>query len=295
MRLLAPAKINLHLRVAPPDGSGFHSLLSWMCTVSLFDTLSIDRADTTSIHLTSDDPGLACDDSNLVIRAAKSTLNELAPGQRGLDIHLQKRIPSGGGLGGGSSDAARTLLGLNALWKLDWPIQRLARLSAALGSDVPFFLFGPSSLCTGRGQMVQPVSRPRPKWAVLFLPALALPTPAVYRKFDEMKLGHSDALTLPPDWSSWTQESAKPLLGRLVNDLEAPALALAPELRSLRQDLEREFGRAVRMSGSGSSLFTLFDESDEAKSAVARMKERPGVRVLTTELAPVIEDDLAVP
>src|SRR5262245_1822728 len=115
MRVLAPAKLNLHLRVAPLDSSGFHPLLSWMCTAGLFDTLTIQPADGTVVWLTCDDSKLACDAGNLVVRAA-CVLQDQVRGGFGAEIHLQKQILIGGGLGGGSSDAARTLLALNQLW-----------------------------------------------------------------------------------------------------------------------------------------------------------------------------------
>jgi 4-diphosphocytidyl-2-C-methyl-D-erythritol kinase len=309
MRLLAPAKINLHLRVGPVESTGFHPLMSWFCAVGLFDTLTFHQSTVSvepanAVSLTCDDPALLCDQTNLIIRAANAIQDEIVrstPGQSvappridRFAVRLKKRIPSGGGLGGGSSDAARTLLGLNRLWKLDWPVSRLARLSAALGSDVPFFLFGPSSVCTGRGEIVHPIARPRPRWVVLILPGYAISTPAVYRKFDEMRLGDRDAIERQPDWKQWADLSAGPLLSRLVNDLEPPAMALCPELAKLRSDIEASIARPVRMSGSGSSLFTLFDENDEALSAAARIEEQYQVRTLATELAPPrIEDDLS--
>jgi 4-diphosphocytidyl-2-C-methyl-D-erythritol kinase len=240
-----------------------------------------------------DDPTLPCDASNLIIRAAKAVVDELGAARSQLHVRLEKRIPTGGGLGGGSSDAARTLLGLNRLWKLNWQTSRLAQIASTLGSDVPFFLSGPSSVCSGRGEIVQPIARPRPRWAVLILPDYAISTPAVYRKFDEMRLADRAAIERQPDWQQWAELSAGPLLARLANDLEPPAFALCPELARLRPQIEQSIGRPVRMSGSGSSLFTLFDENAEALSNAARIEEQHGVRTLTTELAPpAIEDDL---
>ncbi|HMB95801.1 MAG TPA: 4-(cytidine 5'-diphospho)-2-C-methyl-D-erythritol kinase, partial [Tepidisphaeraceae bacterium] len=262
MQLLAPAKINLHLRVAPVDGSGFHPLLSWMCTVALFDTLTVERSK--SLALSCDDPRLPCDDTNLVIRATKLMQQahlqtpvpqrSEGPDAFALRMHLQKRIPSGGGLGGGSSDAARTLLGINRLWNLRLTLAQLSSIAANLGSDVPFFLHGPSSVCTGRGEIVRPISRPKPRAAVLILCSYAIATPAVYRKFDEMRLGDRAAIDREPDWQEWTDFSAGPLLQKLANDLEPPAMAICPQLAKLRGEIENLLDRPVRMSGSGSSL-----------------------------------------
>src|SRR4051812_3806104 len=157
MRLLAPAKINLHLRVFRARSDGFHPLLSWMCTVGLFDTLEIQRG-SNGIALTCDDPTIPCDARNLVHRAAQLILADRAQKptalpwgdvtrdgatSQGVKIHLHKQIPSGGGLGGGSSDGARTLIGLNRFFGANLALQDLSLLAARLGSDVPFFLYGP--------------------------------------------------------------------------------------------------------------------------------------------------------
>lgn len=292
MLLLAPAKINLHLRVAPADGSGFHPLLTWMCTVRLFDTLTIEQAQAGQIRLECDDPTLPCNSTNLVLRAAEA-LSSLVQPTSGIQMRLQKRIPVGGGLGGGSSDAARVLLGLHRLWNLNWPIDRLTQIAAELGSDVPFFLYGPSSVCTGRGQHVLPVSCPKPRWATLVLPGHALPTAEVYRQFDRLGLGDPLAVSAQPPWEQWAELSAGPLLRLLRNDLEPAAFTLNPSLASLQRHLEQTLGRPVRMSGSGSSLFTLYDERFEAEQAAQLARNRHGVTALAVEIAPQLEDDLS--
>jgi 4-diphosphocytidyl-2C-methyl-D-erythritol kinase len=210
-----------------------------------------------------------------------------------VDAMLRKTIPLGAGLGGGSSDAARTLMGLSRFWRADWPTQRLAEVAATLGSDVPFFLYGPSSVCTGRGEVVRPVSPPGvAKWAVLMLPDVHMPTPAVYRMFDEMNLGFDAEMRDEPDWEQLATLGAKELLPRLVNDLERPAFEIRPELGTLRADVELHVRRPVRMSGSGSSLFTLFDEQREAELAADDISARTKVRALAVEVAPKADDDL---
>jgi len=319
MRLFAPAKINLHLRVAPLEGGaaaadGFHPLLSWMCTVGLFDTLLFDiLLDDTllerlsaplGISLCCDDPNLACDHTNLIVRAADAVVRTAGEGgppsrdQGRLSMQLQKRIPAGGGLGGGSSDAARTVLGLDRLWNLRWPTQKLSEVAATLGSDVAFFCHGPSSICTGRGQIVRPIAIPSPRWVLLILPPISVPTGLVYRRFDEL-LSESDceqlaaAVAIEPPWDEWARLPAEALLPKLVNDLERPAFDLHPELNRTRGDVEQTLGRIVRMSGSGSSLFTLFDEHAAADNAAAMVAARFGVRAMALPLAPVIDDDMA--
>jgi 4-diphosphocytidyl-2-C-methyl-D-erythritol kinase len=320
MRVLAPAKLNLHLRVSPIDQSGFHPLMSWMCTIALFDTLTIEPADTTHVSLTCDDSSLPCDNTNLVVRAAhalaKAVEHPHAGAERtraapdsvlldeekirgdastlcpGVKVHLEKRIPTGGGLGGGSSDAARTLLALNRLWKLNWDTERLAPIAAQLGSDVPFFLYGSSSICTARGEVVRPITAPRPRAALLILPDFPMATPAVYRKFDELRLGSREAVDSPAPVDGWTKLDARELLQELVNDLEAPAFEICPQLGQLRERFEDDLGRPVRMSGSGSTLFTLFDEMPEAELPAAHIGDRQRMKTAVVPIAPPIADDL---
>jgi 4-diphosphocytidyl-2-C-methyl-D-erythritol kinase len=191
-------------------------------------------------------------------------------------------------LGGGSSDAARTLLALDALDGAGWPAERLSPIAATLGSDVPFFVYGPSAVCTGRGEVVRPVAPPRPRWAVLVLPPIHMPTPAVYRQFDAMGLGRTRDIDVEPDWAAWTSMSSAELLPALVNDLEAPAFAISPGLGELRAGCERTVGRVVRMSGSGSSLFTLYDAEPEARDAAMRIGTNHGVRAEAVELCPAV-------
>jgi 4-diphosphocytidyl-2-C-methyl-D-erythritol kinase len=316
VKLLAPAKINLHLRVAPATKDGFHPLLSWMCTVGLFDTLILNRAAEAGVRLRCDDPALPCDGSNLVVRAAVAMqgavpwqgIGSRTVGEDGLAIELQKRIPTGGGLGGGSSDAARAVLGLNELWELNLPTDQLSAISATLGSDVAFFCHGPSSICSGRGQIVRPIGVPVTRWVLLVLPSMAVPTGPVYRRFDEL-LSEDDrrslvrAVEIEPDWEQWRALQAEKLLQNLVNDLERPAFDLHPALARLRIELEQYLGRIVRMSGSGSSLFTLYDDGLAAEEAAAKINKGAvnkgainkgvGSRAVAVMLAPRIEDDLA--
>jgi 4-diphosphocytidyl-2-C-methyl-D-erythritol kinase len=281
MRLQAPAKINLHLRIGPPRADGFHPLLSWMTTIGLFDTLTFDDGDAGNISMTCDEPRLPCDDRNLVVKAAKLLRGDPTQSVR---IHLQKKIPHGGGLGGGSSDAAFTLLGLNRFWHLDKPVESLDELAAKLGSDINFFLHGPSSICRGRGELVRPVATPAvAKWALLMLPAMSMPTPAVYRQFDQMKLGRPEDVDIEPDWNRWALLPSQDLLPLLVNDLEAPAFAIQPALGKLRETIEKTMVRPVRMSGSGSSLFTLYDDRSEAEAAAAKIANQNRCRTMAFE------------
>jgi 4-diphosphocytidyl-2-C-methyl-D-erythritol kinase len=280
MRILSPAKINLHLRVGPRSADGFHPLLSWMCTVGLHDTIEMSAASNPGIQLKCDRPDVPVDETNLIVRAGR-TLGD----QRGADVTLQKNVPMGGGLGGGSSNAAFALIGFNQIWNLNFSMNQLAEIGARLGSDVPFFLHGPSSVCAGRGERVMPIPKPAAKFAVLFFPKLSMSTAAVYRRFDEMKLGSHQAVTPQPDWIAWTKLPAGELLKVLVNDLEAPAFSLQPELDELRRRIEKRIGRIVRMTGSGSTLFTLADHRQDAAAAAAEVR-RDSINAELFELPP---------
>jgi 4-diphosphocytidyl-2-C-methyl-D-erythritol kinase len=262
--------------------------------------------------LSCSDPGLPVDGSNLVTRAAKALadvvqqhgsqvgegLTAASSTEEEASAFLVKRIPRGAGLGGGSSDAAATLIGLNRLWKLNWPVGRLMSIAAGLGSDVPFFLSGNSSVCSGRGEHVRPIDPPAmlgvKMGATLITPPFELATPAVYRQFDEMGLGNNQLLTDQPDWSAWTKCSAKELMPLLVNDLEPAAFALRPELGELRAKLEGELSRPVRMSGSGSSLFVLCDDAEEAKSQARWVREKLGIGAMDVEVAPARVSDALI-
>jgi 4-diphosphocytidyl-2-C-methyl-D-erythritol kinase len=294
MRLLCPAKINLHLRVGPLRADGFHSLLSWFCTAGLYDTLVMEPSGDAKLPLITlkcDQAEIPTDDRNLVVKIAHGWAEQSShiPDASLIPLHadLQKRIPAGAGLGGGSSDGARALLGLNSLWNTHQSLDVLANFSARFGSDLPFFFFGPSSICTGRGEHVRAISRPKPRWVLLMLPSIHMPTAQVYKTFDAMKLGRWEDVETVPDWNAWSNLDAPELLECLVNDLEPPAFAISPALSEHRNIAQTLLGRTVRMSGSGSSLFTLYDRQDEAESAASRLKnDNRFDRIDCVELAP---------
>ena len=335
MRVLAPAKINLHLRVGPPRGDGFHPLLSWMTTAGLFDTLTfvrqghgrtpdkddarrpspddVDTRSPTAIRpifaLSCSDPSLpVTTEGNLVTRVAialadtrrfmlgsrvgegstaRGAENAREPGA--VSAFLNKRIPQGAGLAGGSSDAVATLKALSRLWKLDWSTDRLARFGERFGSDLSFFFAETgSAICTGRGEIVRPVAPPDiARWAVLVLPKLASSTPAVYRRFDEMNLGDERHVNEEPDFGAWSKLPSADLMLRLANDLEAPAFALTPALGEVWTTVGRHLARPFRMSGSGSSLFSLCDSTEEAESLARRVKKELNIDAVGVQIAPM--------
>jgi len=307
-----------------------------MSTVGLFDMLTIDRSHG-GLAFSCDSPAVPCDASNLVVKAVAALADSMAKGTSagliaswasskhltekemseeardldreprnreggattdfGLKVALQKRIPVGAGLGGGSSDGAFTLLALNHLWNLNWPRQRLMEIAKSIGSDVPFFLDGPSAICRGRGEEVEKLEasggeRPGGKWVTIMFWPRPMPTPLVYRKFDELRLGKESNLSPEPPWRQWVKLASRDLLPQLVNDLETAAFAIDPQLGKVRAELESLLSRPVRMSGSGSSLFSLYDQQAEAEVAGRLVSERHGLQVFTVELAPLMADSL---
>src|SRR3954452_13473605 len=180
VRVWAPAKVNLHLEVLGRRPDGYHELATLMVAVSLQDTLEFRDDPSGAVRLSGDQPDLAAGPDNLVCRAAE-LVRRRAGHAGGVSVTLRKRIPLAAGLAGGSSDAAATLAGLNRLWRLGRSNAELARLGAEIGSDVAFFFATPAAWCTGRGEVVTPVSLGEPLHLVLVCPPVGLSTADVYR------------------------------------------------------------------------------------------------------------------
>ncbi|NIA07146.1 MAG: 4-(cytidine 5'-diphospho)-2-C-methyl-D-erythritol kinase [Actinobacteria bacterium] len=270
VRVVAPAKINLTLWVGPRRSDGFHPVESIVATVSLVDRLTI-RPSSGGCELTCTNADLACDENNLVIRAAQA-LALLAKRKPDLWMHLEKNIPIGAGLGGGSSDAAACLMAVNALWRLGYDNTRLAGVAAQLGSDVPLFLAGPLSLVRGRGEAVEPLGFDWPFWAVLLCPPFPLATEKVYRKFDEL-------LTKVPQVATITDcqlglhrpESAGVVI---FNMLEPAACGVLPQLADWRKAMFAAGAANVQLCGSGSALVCLFGSLTRARQLVCGLSPR---------------------
>lgn len=243
--LPAPAKLNLHLRVTGRRADGYHLLDSRMVFVDWSDTLHVERRPGGALSRADAGDGadgpLPADD--LVIRAARALQRASGTGQ-GAHVVLEKRVPSGAGMGGGSSDAATALLALNRLWGLDWPLERLLPLGLALGADVPFFLGGRASDVSGIGEILAPVDV-EPAWYAVVRPTVALPTADVFRAAARIAGFSSDASSIECG-------------GREGNDLEAAALAVSGaaggDLAEAFALWRGAFGTA-RMTGSGSAIF----------------------------------------
>jgi 4-diphosphocytidyl-2-C-methyl-D-erythritol kinase len=262
----APAKINLTLQVLDRRADGYHELDTVFQAIDLWDTLTIEADD--DLTLVCDTPGLPTDGTNLVLRAA-AALRAAGGTTRGARIGLVKRIPMQGGLGGGSADAAATLLGCARLWGLDETPEFLAPLGRALGADVPFFLEGHTARGTGRGDLITPLAPFGEHPLLLGIPPFGLSTPEVFVKATKR-------LTLPSNSVSfcalfghkwkWPND-----LGVLVNDLQEGVFESWPALRDFHQRMLAAGASRSLLSGSGSTVFGVFEDAGRRDRALERL------------------------
>jgi 4-diphosphocytidyl-2-C-methyl-D-erythritol kinase len=238
----------------------------------LFDNVTV-TARRGPLTLTCDEPDIPTDHRNLVWKAA-SLLHRVATGKsaapRGIAIDLRKRIPAEAGLGGGSADAAMTLVALNVLWKLDLDLSTLSRIGARLGADVPYFLVGGTALGLGRGDDIYPLADMPPVHVVILRPGFGVATGDAYRWFDEeqrRRLKEPQPRRVPPGWPAWS--------ATLRNDLEGAVVRHHPAIGRIRQSLVDAGATFAAMSGSGSAVFGLFERADAARRT-ANDLARPG-------------------
>lgn len=285
LRLRAPAKTNLFLEVRGRRPDGFHELDTVFAELDLADELELWPADGPGLALEIEgDAGLSAGPDNLVVRAADALRVAAGRPELGARARLRKRIPQGGGLGGGSSDAAAALRGLDRLWGLDLGLERLSGLAAELGSDVAFFLRGGLQRGTGRGELLEPLAPPpREQDLVLVLPPFPSPTPAVYRAL---------APYLPREprgpeavLAALASGSPEQLGAAWFNRLEEPACSILPALAEVRAQLAAApEARGVLLSGSGSTYVVLCAGPEPAAALAARLAGQD-LRALATRTA----------
>ena len=258
------AKINWDLHVLGKRPDGFHELCTIFQTISLHDSLTFAPSD--ELSFTCSDPALPIDSSNLVVRAAEALRSEFGV-TAGAAVHLDKRIPSPGGLGGGSSNAAVTLIGLSRLWGLDPDRERLGRIASALGSDVPFFLFGGTAIGTGRGEVIEPVEDKQEEYMVVVSPDVAVSTSEVFGLLNVPSLT-SEASNRILRVCRSNAESVDLRGAALKNDLEPFVLDSYPEIARVRQKLEEHGAILVMLSGSGASVYAVFDKEETRQATI---------------------------
>jgi 4-diphosphocytidyl-2-C-methyl-D-erythritol kinase len=269
--LSAPAKINTILRIVGRRPNGYHDLAMVMEKLDLKDELTLE-AIPEGIELEIDgesDSGMAAQ-GNLVWKAA-AALSETAGIDRGVKIRLKKQIPVAAGLGGGSSDAASTLMGLNRLWDLDWSDEQLAKLGAKLGADVPFFCYEGTAIVEGIGDRI--ISIPKlPKLFILLInPGFAVSTKWVYDQYDALGehpvsgIGHREQLTVDGGDVRLPRlfETFRDVTANLVNDLEKATVPAYPELEEIKKYLTESGAEGVLMAGSGPTVFGLFQDKEK--------------------------------
>ncbi len=266
LRLTACAKINVGLDILARRDDGFHEIDTLLVPISLADTLTIAVADRERFSCS--DPGLPLDEHNLVVRALR-LFQQTTGSDRNFAIHLEKRVPAGAGLGGGSSDAAATLNGLNTLGAESLSGEELSRLAAQLGSDVPFFLRSESCRAGGRGEILKPWPFPALHGLVVF-PGFSISTADAYRAVDfsltsASRFGNLNGFEIRGiDWQLWRDT--------ISNDFEPVIFPQYPQLAEWKRRLYATGAGYAALSGSGSALFALFATAqtrDEAQKAVA--------------------------
>ena len=267
MKVRSYAKVNLGLEVLGRSPDGYHDIRTLFQWTTLHDTVEFLALEAPEVRLRGDDPSVPWDETNLVARAAR-LLREKAGCRTGVEIRVEKRIPAGGGLGGGSSNAAVTLWGLNAFWDLGLPGETLEGLARELGADVPYFLTGGLCLGEGRGDILTPLPDLPCLPLVLAFPPFPVPTPTIYRNLDPA------SLTSDVEDSKMTQFFKARNPGVLTNALEGTIFRLYPQLREFKSFFLDEGAALSLVTGSGSAVFGLFEERSRAERCLEALGGR---------------------
>lgn len=252
----APAKLNLFLHITGRRADGYHLLQTVFQLLDYGDSLCFEPRKDGKIHRRSELAGVP-EEADLVVRAARA-LQRASPGALGVDIWVDKRLPLGGGLGGGSSNAATTLIALNELWHCGFSRQRLAEIGLALGADVPVFVHGHSAWGEGVGESLQPVELP-PRWFVVLVPAVSVSTAQVFAAPELMR--HCEVITIRDFLAGRGENVCEPVVRARFPEVDAALKALAP------------YGGA-RMTGTGAAVFAAFDDEAQAEAALEAVAGR---------------------
>ncbi|MEA2204114.1 MAG: 4-diphosphocytidyl-2-C-methyl-D-erythritol kinase [Blastocatellia bacterium] len=271
------AKFNWTLRVLGRRPDGYHEIATALQTISLHDRLSFSHSPDGEISFRCDDPSLPSDRSNLVSRAAHALKTQFAVAA-GARINLEKRIPIGSGLGGGSSDAAITLLGLMRLWNLESKRDEIIALAAGIGADVPFFLHGGTALGTGTGTTIEMLPDAPEQSLLVLMPNVSVSTKAAYDSLNAPALTTVNGDTI---LSSSREVSDFDLSNpdRLQNDFQAVVMRSHEEIERARIALLNAGARTVMLAGSGGSIFGVFENSEAQKRALQAVKLEAGWRL----------------
>lgn len=277
----AYAKINWTLDILGTLPNGYHEMDMLMTSVSIFDTLTLRQSDTLSLVL-GDAKRLPADDRNLVLKAAKA-LQAATGCTRGAAIRLEKRIPVGAGMGGGSADAAAALVALTRLWKLDLTLAELCEIGLRIGADIPFLLTGGTARVGGIGERITPLCCPKPFWLIAFQPCRGLSTPEVFSAFDALPKNLIRRPRTDAAQAALLAGDEAELAGALANALEAVSIQKRPEIGQATAALKEAGALRALMTGSGSAVFGLFTSREAAENALPSLWRRwPRAVVLST-------------
>lgn len=267
----AYAKINLALDVLRRREDGYHEVKMIMQTVGIYDTLTFTKRTEPGILLETDCECLSTGEDNLISRAAKLILEEAGIAQ-GVEIFLQKRIPVAAGMAGGSTDAAATLAGLNELFGLGFPLEKLQALGVTLGADIPYCLLGGCALSEGIGEILTRIPEPPSCYLVVAKPDINVSTKFVYENL------HADTLSYHPDVDGMAEAikggSLKGITDRLGNVMETVTIREYPVIDGIKELLLNEGAENALMSGSGPTVFGIFTEVEKAQGAAAKISEK---------------------
>ncbi|MDR2833082.1 MAG: 4-(cytidine 5'-diphospho)-2-C-methyl-D-erythritol kinase [Streptococcaceae bacterium] len=268
IREKAPAKINLGLDTLYKREDGFHELEMIMTSIDLSDHITVSSLDEKKIQLTTNIAFLPTDKRNHVYQAAQKLMNEFNI-QIGVKIHIEKTIPVSAGLAGGSSDCAATLRALNKLWKLNLSLDELANIGSQIGSDVPYCIYGNTSLVTGRGEIIQPIKDMPSCYVILVKPNQSVSTPTIFKALNVQEAHHPNIAALK--WAIETnnyQEMTK----HMGNSLEEVTVQRIPKIARIK-DAMMKFGADVAlMSGSGPTVFCLVKQEKRAQRIFNALK-----------------------
>jgi 4-diphosphocytidyl-2-C-methyl-D-erythritol kinase len=284
LTLFSPAKINLYLRILRRRADGYHELETVMAPLSFGDNITLEPQKS-GVALTCSDKNLPADDTNLAVRAAKLFAERMKIRGRGVKISLEKRIPLAAGLGGGSSNAATVLLGLNELWDVGAPLEKLHEIAADLGSDINFFLQKSAAICRGRGEMVEPIPCSVRAKVLLVNLGFGISTKWAYEKWAAMAK-NAPTLTAPAPESrllvaALERGDVEKLCGALHNSLEKLALEKFPILQLLKDFLRENGAAGALMSGSGATVFGIFEEGAALDAVVDKLRAEFGADTWT--------------
>jgi len=274
--ITAFAKINWSLRVLGQRADGYHEVDTLLQTVSLHDTITIDRVAGETIQLWCDDRSVPADETNLVWRAA-TALRERYALSAGVRMRLEKRIPTEAGLGGGSSDAAATLIALVYLWGIESSAEELTQIAESLGSDVPFFLHGGTVRAVGRGNVTEQLEDAPEQHLLIVKPTASVSTTKAYAALNSPALTSSDSKPILSRSQANDFSDSFDLHG-LHNDFEPVVFKSEPEIERVKNALLKSGARAAMLAGSGSAVFGIFDNQNAQERAIQAIELETGWR-----------------